>query len=108
MRNYVITMSPASPGREVDVVLQGPGIQESGRQYIFATTQRCEAFVEAVNFAYRQGVRDATSGSLDRFRDSHTMDSRLLVVTGQSPDELAVRPERWWEKLRRSLSRRGR
>ncbi len=100
MRNYVIIMSPASPGQEVDVILQGPGLQESGKQYIFATTARCEAFVEAVNFAYRQGVRDATVASRARFRKG---DSRLLVVTGHTPEDLALRPERWWEKLSRSL-----
>ena len=103
MRNYIITMSPASPGEEVDVVLQGPGIQESGKPYIFASTQRCEAFIEAVNFAYRQGVRDGASGSRGRVLEAQARDSRLLIVTGKNPEDLAVRPERWWEKLSRSL-----
>jgi hypothetical protein len=100
MRNYVIVMSPASAGREVDVVLQGPGIRPSGKQYIFATTARCEAFVEAVNFAYRQGLRDAAAGLRDGAGQGG---SPLLVVTGHTPEDLAVRPERWWERLRRTL-----
>jgi len=29
-----------------------------GRRYVFASKDRCATFVEAVNFAYEQGLRD--------------------------------------------------
>ncbi|MEX2264235.1 MAG: hypothetical protein WD696_19935 [Bryobacteraceae bacterium] len=101
MHHYEITMSTAPAGQEVEVVLRGPGIEPVGRYYIFATTARCETFVAAVNFAYEQGVRDAMSRAHSLLRQPAATRERLLVVTGGGPDNLKLRPERWWEQVKR-------
>ena len=99
MSLYQVTISPA--GDEINLLLRGPGIQEGGRQYVFANTARCAAFAEAVNFAYEQGLRDG-------LRRAAECDDRMVVVTGRSPEDLRLRPERWWERLRRRALSRGR
>jgi hypothetical protein len=93
MSTYHVTISPA--GEEIHLLLRGPGIQESGRQYVFANTARCAAFADAVNFAYEQGLRDGLR------RRAGDRQDRLLIVSGAHPDELRLRPERCWERLRR-------
>ena len=60
MSHYVISISPDEVGHEYRVLLRGPGIDSDGHRYIFATTHRCAAFAEAVNFAYEQGLREPT------------------------------------------------
>ena len=94
MARYHVTISPA--GEEISVVLRGPGIQDSGHQYVFANAARCAAFAEAVNFAYEQGLRDG-------LRRAAECDDRMVVVAGRNPEDLRLRPERWWERLRRRV-----
>ena len=101
MKRYLITMSPELDGHEVEVVLQGPGIQEDGRRYIFASPARCSNFIDAVNFAYAQGLKDGE----ERRRFLSNTRHRLMLVTGRTPDELHLRPERWWEWVLRSWRR---
>jgi hypothetical protein len=102
VQRYLITMSPDLDGQEVEVVLQGPGIQESGRRYVFASPTRCKNFIEAVNFAYEQGLRDGAG----RERTDRNNGHKLLLVTGRTPDDLRLRHERWWERsLRRFRAR---
>jgi hypothetical protein len=96
MSNYAITIAPDEVGHEYQVVLRGPGLDADGRRYVFATTHRCAAFVEAVNFAYQQGRRDAQ-------RRTRSYEGRFLVVTGATPESLAIRPEAWWPRLKRLL-----
>ncbi len=93
MSHYSITMAPVPEG-DVQVVLQGPGITQQGKPYVFATTARACSFAEAVNFAYEQGVRDGMTRALCR-------DDRIRVVSGRTPDSLHLRRERWWESVRR-------
>ena len=99
MPQYEVSLSPA--GEEINLLLQGPGIQEDGRVYVFANLARCAAFAEAVNFAYRQGVRDGMR------RANAASSDRLLVVAGRHPDSLCVRTETWWEALKRRFSGLG-
>ena len=93
VQRYLITMSPEPDGHEVEVVLQGPGIQQNGRRYVFASPTRCRNFIEAVNFAYQQGVQDGA----ERERSKRNAGTRLMLVAGRTPDDLHLRPERWWE-----------
>jgi len=88
MTNYAITVSPDEAGREYNVKLCGPGIDSAGRGYVFATTARCATFVEAVNFAYEQGVRDG-------------MARTELLVTGSTPDSVSLRVESRWSQWKR-------
>ena len=101
MPHYAISISPDEVSREYQVVLRGPGIDSEGRRYVFATTHRCAVFVEALNFAYEQGLRDGLS------KDSRN-EGRYFVVTGTTPDSLEARPEGWWARFkRRHLLRRA-
>ncbi len=65
-----------------------------GRSYVFATSPRALAFAETVNFAYEQGLRDG-------MRRTQSDDGRLLVVTGTTPDNMVIRLEGWWARLKR-------
>jgi hypothetical protein len=94
--NYLITMSPA-PAKEVQVLLQGPGIDPDGKPYVFATTDRARSFADAVNFAYEQGLRDGMRRSQPHRPDNGPM----LVVSGRTPDTLVIRKEGWWHRLKR-------
>jgi hypothetical protein len=94
MSQYAITISPAEASKEFDVLLRGPGIDPTGRRYVFANTHRCVAFAEAVNFAYDQGLRDG-------LRRRENEKGRLLIVTGATPDALEARPEGLWSRFRR-------
>ena len=94
MSHYVITVSPDEVGHEFRVVLRGPGIDSDGHRYIFATTHRCAVFAEAVNFAYEQGLRDG-------MRRTRNEQGRLLLVTGTSPENIAIRTEGWWSRMKR-------
>ena len=94
MVTYTIDVSPNAVSREYEVLLRGPGLNPDGRRYVFAHTERCRAFVEAVNFAYRQGLLDASV---------KTDSDPLLVVTGTTPENLAVRPESRFARLKRQL-----
>lgn len=97
MSHYAITISPTEAGREFNVLLRGPGIDPNGRQYVFANTHRCVAFAEAVNFAYEQGLRDGLDAK-------KTEEGPLWVVTGSTPDDLALRPESRWSRFKRFWS----
>lgn len=90
MGQYAITIAPDETSREYDVTLRGPGIDPRGHRYVFRSLERCAIFEEAVNFAYRQGLRDANEC--------------LWVVSGTTPDNLSVRRESFWEKLTRRKS----
>ena len=103
MSHYAVTISPTEAGREFNVLLRGPGLEPNGRQYVFANTHRCVAFAEAVNFAYEQGLRDGSRRSKDE-------GGALWVVSGSTPDDLALRREghlsrfkRFWSTLFTSL-----
>jgi hypothetical protein len=107
MERYKIADASATAEREVQILLEGPGLDPSGRRYIFATTARCKAFVEALNLAYEQGVRDGMSQAPgSRKRDA--ADNRLLLVTGRTPDEVGLRSESWLRHLQRSWLHRRR
>ena len=99
MSHYAITVAPDEAGREFQVVLRGPGIDSGGRRYVFATTYRCKAFVEAVNFAYEQGLRDGR-------REAECRDEQFFLVTGTTPENLILRAESWWSRWKRRLRSR--
>ena len=94
MSHYAISFSTDALDQEYHVVLRGPGIDLDGRRYVFATSPRALAFAETVNFAYEQGLRDG-------MRRTQSDDGRLLVVTGTTPDNMVIRLEGWWARLKR-------
>ena len=93
MTQYDISISPDEVSHEYQVLLRGPGI-EDGRPYVFRSTERCASFVEAVNFAYRQGLRDGR-------RRVENRKGELYVVTGTTPENMAIRREGWWARAKR-------
>ncbi len=94
MSKYAIAISPDRASEEFRVVLHGPGIETRGRRYVFANTYRCSAFIDAVNFAYEQGLQDGRGRAL-------LQGDRYLVVTGKTPEDVSIRQEGWWARLRR-------
>jgi hypothetical protein len=94
MTQYDISISPDEVNHEYRVLLRGPGIDEKGKAYVFISQERCATFVEAVNFAYRQGLRDAR-----RYMENRSGD--LYVVSGTTPDNMVIRPESWWSRMKR-------
>ena len=94
MSHYAISISTDAIDQEYHVVLRGPGIDLDGRRYVFATSPRALAFAETVNFAYEQGMRDG-------MRRIKREDGRLLVVTGTTPDNVEIRVESWWQRVKR-------
>ena len=101
MHPYLITMSHELDGHEVEVVLRGPGIQQDGRRYVFASPTRCKNFIEAVNFAYEQGLKDGAQREQSKRNTGH----KLMLVAGLTPEDLHLRPERWWERALRHWRR---
>jgi hypothetical protein len=99
MGQYAITIEPVEESQEFDVTLRGPGIDPAGQHYVFRSLERCAIFEEAVNFAYRQGLRDGACQAL-------SANERLWVVSGTTPDDLTVRREGFWERVMRRRSRR--
>ena len=91
MPHYEISISPGAE-REVLAVLQGPGLMPDGKAFVFASPARARAFADAVNFAYEQGTRDAA-------RNHVIGDSRNYLICGRTPETLALRPERWTDRL---------
>jgi hypothetical protein len=94
MSKYAIAVSHDEVAKEYNVVLHGPGLGSEGRPYVFISAERCATFVEAVNFAYQQGLRDNQ-------RSSSRYDGRFWVVTGATPEDLAACPEGWASSLKR-------
>jgi hypothetical protein len=97
MQPYVIAVSPKRDP-EVRVTLQGPGIDPGGVPYVFATEARVELFLEAVNFAYQQGIEEGlrrASGTREQ------VDRSVVVVAGRHPESLVARRENSWERITR-------
>jgi hypothetical protein len=94
MTQYDISISPDEVNHEYRVLLRGPGIDENGKSYVFINPERCATFVEAVNFAYRQGLRDA-------LRHGEDGSGELYVVSGTTPDNMVIRREGWWARVKR-------
>src|SRR5262249_57011701 len=100
---YLITIEK-QPDEELGVVLQGPGIDPvEGRRYVFATAERCRTFIQAVNFAYAQGVSEGLRTAASRGASRST-----LVVSGRTPETLFAREETACERLRRMWRNRRR
>jgi hypothetical protein len=97
MENYVISSTPDRDSQEYDVTLRGPGLDPQGRHYVFRTEDRCQSFIDAVNFAYRQGLANG------RRQARKERNEPLIVISGHSPELLVSRPERWWERAIRVL-----
>ena len=96
---YDISISPPDEiSQEYRVMLRGPGIDGDGRPYVFRSSERCATFVEAVNFAYRQGLRDG-------HRRAENCNEDLYVVTGTTPDNMVIRRAGWWDRIKRRLLR---
>ncbi len=94
MTQYDISISPDEVNHEYRVLLRGPGIDENGKSYVFITPERCATFVAAVNFAYRQGLRDGV-------RHGENGSGELYVVSGTTPDNMVIRREGWWGRVKR-------
>ncbi len=96
--SYQIQISRLAEGDELQVLLQGPGIQTHGKRYVFKNVDRCQAFADAVNFAYENGLRD---GMRRAGMPPGQRNDRLLLVSGNTPETLLLRPESWSERMRR-------
>lgn len=96
--SYQIEISRMPEGDELQVLLQGPGLQSNGKRYVFRNMDRCRAFADAVNFAYEHGVRD---GMRRACMPVNCNNDRLLLVSGSTPESLMLRRENWWERMRR-------
>jgi hypothetical protein len=96
MSHYAITITPDEETEEYQVTLVGPGLAETGRQFTFRNTQRATNFEDAINFAYSQGLRDGE-------RWERNSRGPLWVVSGTVPDNLVLRREGFWARLRRRL-----
>jgi hypothetical protein len=94
MTQYDISISPDEVNHEYRVLLRGPGIDENGKSYVFISPERCATFVEAVNFAYRQGLRDG-------LRHGENGSGEVYVVSGTTPDNMVIRREGWWARMKR-------
>lgn len=81
---------------EYKVLLRGPGIEGEGKPYVFRNTERCATFLDAVNFAYWQGLRDG-------LREKEDRRGEFFVVTGTTPENMAIRREGWWGRVKRRL-----
>lgn len=92
-QHYDISVCPDEVSHEFQVLLRGPGIEDS-RSYVFRNEDRCASFVEAVNFAYRQGQRDGRRGV-------ENSTGELYVVTGTTPENMGLRREGWWGRMKR-------
>ena len=98
MPSYDLTVHPDAETEEYRAVLRGTGNEAGGRGYVFRNPDRCATFAEAVNFAYRQGLRDG------RRQGAEAGGEALLVVIGSTPDDLEVRRESGWGRLRRRVT----
>jgi hypothetical protein len=96
MSRYAITITPDEETEEYQVTLVGPGLGGTGRQFTFRNTERAENFEHAINFAYRQGLRDAA-------RWERNSREPLWVVSGTVPDNLVLCREGFCTRLRRRL-----
>jgi hypothetical protein len=94
MAQYDISISPDEVNHEYRVLLRGPGIDGDGKRYVFISPERCTSFVEAVNFAYRQGLRDG-------LRHVENRGGELLLVSGTTPDNMMIRRAGWWARVKR-------
>jgi hypothetical protein len=55
---YRITTIATTARQETEVTVIGPGLAPQGQRYLFVSRQRAEMVLEAMNFAYAQGVRE--------------------------------------------------
>jgi hypothetical protein len=94
MSQYDISISPDEVNHEYRVLLRGPGLSEDGKSYVFISPERCASFVEAVNFAYRQGLRDGR-------RYAENRKGEVFLVSGTTPDNMVIRRQGWWARLKR-------
>ena len=95
MTQYDITVAADETIQEYRATLRGPGI-EDGREYVFRNPERCASFVEAVNFAYRQGLRDGRR-RVENEKGAH------YIITGTTPENMQVRRESWLSRMKRRL-----
>lgn len=99
MQQYVIDVAPVDG--EISVTLAGPGIGVEGKHYVFTNMTRTASFIEAVNFAYQQGLRDGRRRArLERDAE------RLTIISGRTPDTLRTRSETFAERMVRWVSQR--
>jgi hypothetical protein len=95
--HYDISISPETD--EYKVLLRGPGIEGNGKPYVFRSTERCETFVDAINFAYWEGLRDGLRQREDR-------GGEFFVVSGTTPDNMVISREGWLRSVKRRMKRR--
>jgi hypothetical protein len=96
MQNYAVAITPDEETAEFDVQLTGPGLDHSGRRFIFRNRDRALKFESTINFVYEQGIREG-------MRRAHEERDRHWVVAGDVPDQLILRRESLWAALRRRL-----
>jgi hypothetical protein len=96
MQNYAVAITPDEESSEFDVQLTGPGLDHSGRRFIFRNRERALKFETTINFVYEEGIREG-------MRRAHEGSGRHWVVSGYVPDQLTLRRESLWTALRRRL-----
>ena len=96
MTQYDISILPDDVSHEYQVLLRGPGIGDDGKIYVFRSPERCASFIEAVNFAYRQGLRDGR-------RRRENSRGELFVITGTTPENMRIEREGWLARVQRRV-----
>jgi hypothetical protein len=108
MEPYVITIEEQPGELDIRVTLRGPGIDPAtGQHYVFISKERCRTFIQAVNFAYAQGLSDGLRTGWAQSEDPMASGATLMV-SGRDPESLFLRKEKLGERIRRAWRSRWR
>jgi hypothetical protein len=65
-RPYTILTIALRANRDFEATIHGPGFGAAGRRTIFATEARARDFVQALNIAYAEGVKEGSAQASPR------------------------------------------
>jgi len=75
IRPYAVTRSVVRADRDVDVVIEGPGMSSQGTRYVLSTMERGRMFVDALNMAYESGFVAGLEQARQQAKLHHRNDS---------------------------------
>jgi hypothetical protein len=61
---YTIARVEKRADRDVDVIIEGPGMPPAGGRYVLATIERGKILVDALNLAYENGFNEGATRAL--------------------------------------------
>ena len=61
---YTVLTIAARADRDIEATIDGPGFGPAGRRAVFATQYRVQDFVQALNIAFAEGVKDGLEQAL--------------------------------------------